>query len=135
MSNIVNSDPWSGILAATMFAVCANYDTTLQASLMQLVFGRDAILNIKHVADWEHIRKRKKLRINQNNKHANMRRNNHQYKFGDKILVKRKKNYKHELEFMGPFPITQINNNGTVRFQKGIINDATNIRRIKLFFD
>ena len=31
---------------------------------------------------------------------------------------------------MGPFPIMQINNNGTVRFQKGIINDATNIRTI-----
>ena len=36
---------------------------------------------------------------------------------------------------MVPFPITQINDNGTVRFQKGIINDATNIRRIKPFFD
>ena len=36
---------------------------------------------------------------------------------------------------MGPFPIIQINDNGTVRFQKGIINDATNIRRIKPFFD
>ena len=64
-----------------------------------------------------------------------MRRNNHQYNFGDKILVKRKKNYKDELEFMGTFPITQINDNGTVRFQKGIINDATNIRRIKPFLD
>ena len=64
-----------------------------------------------------------------------MQRNNHQYKVGDKILVKRKKIYNHELEFMGPFPITQINNNGTVCFQKGIINDATNIRRIKPFFD
>ena len=64
-----------------------------------------------------------------------MRRNNHQYKVGDKILVKRRKNYKHELEFMGPFPITPINDNGTVRFQKWIINDATNIRRIKPFFD
>ena len=30
-------------------------------------------------------------------KHENMRRNNHQYKVGDKILVKRKKNSKHEL--------------------------------------
>ena len=45
-----------------------------------------------------------------------MRRNNHQYKAGEKILVKRKKNSKHELEFMGPFPITQINENDTVRF-------------------
>ena len=53
-----------------------------------------------------------------------MRHNNHQYKVGDKILVKRKKNSKHELEF-----------NGTVRFQKGIINDATNIPIMKPFFD
>ena len=49
--------------------------------------------------------------------------NNHQYKVGGKILVKRKKNYKHELEFIGSFPITQINDNGTVRSQKVIIND------------
>ena len=76
VSNIVNNDPWSGILAATMFAVRATYHTTLQASPMQLVFGRDALLNIKHVADWEHIRQGKKLRINQNNKRENMRRNN-----------------------------------------------------------
>ena len=60
-----------------------------------------------------------------------MRRNNHQYKVGDKILVKCMKNSKHEVEFRGPFSITQINDNGTVCFQKGIINNATNIRRIK----
>ena len=135
MSNIVNNNPWSGILAATMFDVHATYHTTLQASPMQLVFGRDAILNIKHVADWEHIRQWKQLRINHNNKRKKMRRNNRQYKVGDKILVKRKKNSKHELAFMGPSPITQINDNGTVCLQKGIINDATNIFRIKTFFD
>ena len=78
---------------------------------------------------------KKQLRINHDNKRENMRRNIHQYKVGDKILVKRRKNSKHELEFMGPFPIMQVNDNGTVRFQKGIINDATNIRRIKPFFD
>ena len=60
-----------------------------------------------------------------------MRCNNHQYKIGDKILVKRKKNYKHELEFIVPFPITQRSDNVMVRFQKGIINKYTNIYRIK----
>ena len=118
-----------------MFAVRATYNTTLQASPMQLVFGQDDILNIKHVADWEHIWQCKQLQINHNNMRENMRRNIHHYKFGDKILVKRKKNSKHELEFIGPFPITQINDNGTVRFQKGIINNATNINRIKPFID
>ena len=49
VSNIVNNDPWSGILAATMFAVHTTYHTKLQASPMQLVFGQDAILNIKLV--------------------------------------------------------------------------------------
>ena len=64
-----------------------------------------------------------------------MRRNNHQCKVGDKILIKRKKNSKHKLEFMGPFTITQINDNVTVCLQKGIINDATNIYRIKPLFN
>ena len=81
---------------------------------MQLVFGLYAILNIKNVADWEHIRQRKQLWINHNNMRENMWRNNHQYKVGEKILVKRKKNSKHELEFMGPFSITLINDDGIV---------------------
>ena len=34
VSNIINNDPWSGILATTMFAVRATYHTTLQASPM-----------------------------------------------------------------------------------------------------
>ena len=59
VSNIVNNDRWSGILAATMFAVRATDNTTLHASPMQLVFGQYAILNIKHVANWEHIQQRK----------------------------------------------------------------------------
>ena len=51
---------WKGLLT-TVHDVCkkcstcqrakSTYHTTLQASPMQLVFGRDAILNIKHVAD------------------------------------------------------------------------------------
>ena len=44
-----SNDLWTGTLAATMFAVRATYHTTLQASPMQLVFGRDAILNSVHI--------------------------------------------------------------------------------------
>ena len=64
---------------------------------MQLVFGRYDILNIKHVAEWEHIQQRKREQINPNNKRKNMHRNNYQYRVGDKILVKSKKNSKHKL--------------------------------------
>ena len=51
VSNIVNNDLWSGIRAATLFAVHTTYHTTLQASLMQLLFGQESILNIKHVVN------------------------------------------------------------------------------------
>ena len=135
---------WKG-LCTTVHDVCkklptckkakSTYHTILQAYPMQLVFGQYTILKIKHVADWEHTRQHKQLKINHDNKRKNMLRNDHQYKVGDKILVKRKKNSKHKLEFMGPFPITQINDKDTVCLQKGIINDATNIHRIKPFFD
>jgi hypothetical protein len=66
-----SDDPWTGMLAAAMFAARATCHVTLQASPMQLVFGRDAILNIKHVSNWEHIRQRKQTRINGNNKREN----------------------------------------------------------------
>ena len=61
VSNIVNNDPWSGILAATMFSVRATYHTMLQASPMHLVFVQDAILNIKHVAVITDTRDRKSV--------------------------------------------------------------------------
>jgi hypothetical protein len=53
------SNPWDGILATTMLAVRATYHITLKASRMQLVFGRDTMLNVSHVTNWEHIRQRK----------------------------------------------------------------------------
>ena len=54
-------EPWSGILSATMFTLRSTYLTTLEATPIQLVFGRDAILPIFHQADWQYI-KAKKLR-------------------------------------------------------------------------
>jgi len=47
-SDLTSDSPWDGILsAAMMFALRATYHTTLQATLTQLVFGRDAMLNVK----------------------------------------------------------------------------------------
>jgi hypothetical protein len=130
-----SDDPWTGTLAAAMFAVRATHHATLQASPMQLAFGRDAILNTKHVSNWEHIRQRKQTRINENNKRENKSRRAHTCSLGDKTLVKARKNSKHELECDGPCEIPQVNDNGTVRFQKGTVNDAANIRRIKPFHE
>ena len=57
-NNYINEeDPWKGILSSTAFAVRSTFHTTLRNTPGQLVFGRDKILNIKHEANWEYIRK------------------------------------------------------------------------------
>jgi hypothetical protein len=53
-------DPWGGILAAVAFALGSTYHTTLQATPGQLVFGRDMVLYVEHLADWTAIKARKK---------------------------------------------------------------------------
>ena len=52
-------DPWTGILAAVMFALQSTCHTTLHAMHGQLVFSRDMVLNIQYQADWVAIKAHK----------------------------------------------------------------------------
>ena len=125
-------NPWDGILAATMFATRATYHTTLQATPAQLVFGRDAILNTKFEANWNLIRERKQKIIKENNKRENAKRVSHKYKRNDKVLFKRQEKSKYGQDpWEGPYKITKVNNNGTVRLKKGAVYETVNIRLIK----
>jgi len=105
-------DPWAGILAATAFAVRSTYHTTLKATPGQLVFGRDLILNIKHVADWEAIKQQKQKKINYNNQRENNTRIPHTYEVGDLVLMRDKKARKLEMPHEGPYEITEVFNEG-----------------------
>ena len=58
---IDDDDPWSSILAAVMAAMRSTYSTTTKVMPMQLVFGRDAIINTKFIVDWDYIRQRNKI--------------------------------------------------------------------------
>ena len=64
-------NPWQAILAAVMFAVRTTVHTTLQATPAQLVFGRDAIMNIPFKADWRMIKQRKQEQIKRDNDQEN----------------------------------------------------------------
>jgi hypothetical protein len=79
-------DPWKGI-SATAFAVRSTFHTSLQSTPGQLVFGRDMIFNIQHIANWEFIKQRKQKIINLNNNKENSRRVQHVYQVGDKVLL------------------------------------------------
>ena len=126
-----SEDPWTGILSATRFAIRATVHTTLQSTPMQLVFGRDAMLNIQHEANWKYIKALKEQRIIQNNKAENKARLSHAYKVGDRILVKNNSNSKYaNTAYKGPFKVMAIFNNGTARIQMGPVTDIYNIRNL-----
>jgi transposase InsO family protein len=124
-------DPFSGLLAAIAFATRATVHTTLNATPTQLVFGRDAMLNAEFNADWEMIRLRKQQRIDKNNVAENAKRIPHNYQIGDKILIKEDANRKFGSNaYSGPYRVTSVRNNGTLRYQKGNIFDTINIRNV-----
>ena len=121
------------MLAASAFAVRSTYHTTLKKTPGQLVFGRNIIFNIQHVANWEFIRQNKQRRIDKNNKAENAKRIDHQYKEGDLVLLLRGTENKYEAPYKGPYCILQVYDNGTVRLQVGAVKDTVNLRRLRLY--
>ena len=119
------------ILRATAFAVRSTYHTTLKQSPGQLVFGRDMIFNIEHIANWEYICASKQKVIQKNNKNENSKRVPHDYSVGDKIMLRIGSENKYEQPYSGPHTILHVGKNGTVRLQIGAIIDTVNIRRIE----
>ena len=94
------------------------------------------MLNISFQADWNYIKERKQKRILQNNKQENAKRKPYNYGIGDKVMIILDPNRKHgEDHYAGPYTVTQVNNNGTVKLSKTTANGAVyetswNIRNI-----
>ena len=115
-------DPWSGLLAAVMFATRATYHTTLKATPMQLVFGRDAILNTKFEANWRNIKESKQRRIRINNEQENKKRIPHKYTIGDKVLYREDDKSKYGTNpYSGPYEIRAVRENGSVTIKIGAV--------------
>ena len=62
-----NENPWEGALSSTMFAIRSMVHNTTQYTPSQLVFGRDAILNINQEVNWQFIKQRKQANIAEDN--------------------------------------------------------------------
>ena len=125
-------DPWSEIINAVAWAIRSSYNTGIDATPGELVFGRDMIYNIPYVPNWSLIEKRKQDMIDKNLKRENKTRYDFDYKIGDKVLIRlteiqRKLNKKAE----GPYEILQNFTNGTVKIQRGACQERINIRRLQ----
>ena len=98
---------------------------------MQLVFGRDAMLNIPFTANWKFIEARKRKLIERNNKRENSKRISHTYQVGDQILIKQRQETKFGRNpYKGPFTVISARGANVV-VNEGRVQDTYNIRQVK----
>ena len=129
-------DPWGEILSSIAWAVRASHHSTLDATPAQLVFGRDMLFNMQSLINWKEISLRKQQSVDRANRRENSKRVDYDYSVGDQVyIVKDKIHRKLDGPKTGPYPITNVYTNGTVRIQRGLINERLNIRRLEPHFD
>ena len=87
-------------------------------------------------ADWQAIQARRQSAIEHNNAVENSNRIEHTYEVGDNITyAKHGKLRKLVPPRRGPYQVTHVYTNGTVRIQRGSINERVNIRHIAPFVE
>ncbi len=135
MSETVEDTMIEDFLVDAAWAIPSTYHTVLKSTPGAAIFGRDMLFDIPYLADWTEIGKRRQLLVNQDCEKKNSRRIDFDYAVGQKVLLKkdgilRKAEDKND----GPYIITQVHTNGTVRIQRGTISERLNIRRLSPYF-
>ena len=144
-STIFGAD-WSNdintLIQACAFALRAASPARGTYSPAQLAFGYDLIFRQKVLIDWERTKAVRIRLAQENNAKENKKRLVHEYRVGDKVLLVFKP-YKRQSRGKispstfprGPFTITEVIANGTVKIQCGAYVDLVSIRRITPYFE
>ena len=99
------------------------------------VFGRDMLFDIPHLADWTAVRECRQHLVSQNNARENRKRVDFYWAVEDKCLIIQHGTLrKAEDKNIGPYVVTSVHTNGTLRIQCGTVNGRMNIRRLKPYF-
>ena len=135
MSDTCTASDIDEFLTNAAWAIRSTYHTVLRSSPGAAVFGRDMLFDIPYLADWTEIGKRRQLLVDQDCEKKNSRRIDFDYTVGQQVLLRkdgilRKAEDKND----GPYVITQVHTNGTVRIQRGTISERLNIRRLSPYF-
>ena len=85
---------WREILASIPYAVRCLCHSTLQATPVQLIFGRDMLLDINFQPNYKEMWLSNKKLINYNNKRENAKRVEYDSEFGHYAYVLRDGNYR-----------------------------------------
>jgi hypothetical protein len=133
-----DKDPWGPCLSSAAYAIRSTFHTILKATPGQLVFGRDMVLPVKIMADWGGaIEPQRQKEMGRNNRRGNSSRISHDYKLGDKVLLKKPGKHLRKLKApkTGPHTLAAIHTNGTLCIQKVKVNERVNIRILFPYFE
>lgn len=120
------------VLAAAQRALRITINRTIGTTPGAIVFGRDMLLPIPVLTDFNLIRQRRQAVIDDNNRKVNLRRNFHDYRIGEKVLILTYDPTKLEDRAYGPYLITETHVNGTVTIQRATgVLERINIRRVR----
>jgi len=136
MSDTLSPQDIDTFLVNAAWAVRSTYHTVLQTTPGAAIFGRDMLFDIPYIADWKAIGTRRQKFVDQNTARENARRIDFDYAVGQKVIVRKDGILrKAESRYLGPYVITSVHTNGTVRIQRGAMSERINIRRIAPFFE
>jgi hypothetical protein len=117
MAQTITPDDVDVFLDNVAWAICSTYHTVLEASPGAGIFGRNMLLDILFIADWNKIGNYSQRQTNLSMANKNSKQVNYDYKVGDKVLltqegILRKPESPYSKE---PWTIMTVYMNGTIR--------------------
>ena len=134
MAATVTPEDIDDLIINAAWAIRSTHHTVLNVTPGAAIFGRDMLFDIPYIVDWKAIGLRRQARVDKDALRHNVKRIDYDYAVGEKILIiKDGILRKAEDKYVGPFTVTQVYTNGTVRIQRGKVSERLNIRRIVPF--
>ena len=78
-------DPWGETLASIAWVIRSSYHCNIQATPVQVIFGRDMIFNLASVIDWRVITNGKQQQLETDNMRENARQVTNEYAIEDPV--------------------------------------------------
>ena len=132
-------DELDTIVQACAFAIRTTVPLNSPYAPAQMTFGMDMIFRQKVIVDWDKIKQLRQKQTEHNKKRENNKQIPHDYKVGDKILLvtpisERRRQAKLSPPTEGPYEITKLYKNGTVKILRKHFEEIVSIRRIRPYF-
>ena len=136
MADTTNAEIIDDFLISAAWALCSSYHTVWMSTPGTAVSCRDTLFGIHYISDYTAIGQRRQASVDQDNERENSRRVDFEYAVRHNIMIRKDGHIgKAEATYLGPFTVTQVHTNGTIRIQCGTMSECINTRRVTPVFE